>query len=55
MISAQKIAPSMFWSPLGFPVITVLSPRTKFTAADFYNNIIHKIVEGMPFNLENSP
>jgi hypothetical protein len=46
---------SIFWSPLGFPVTTVLPPRTIFTAASFYGDIIPKIVDGMSFDLANSP
>jgi hypothetical protein len=55
MIPTPKVMVSAFWPPLSFPVITALPPRTKFTAACFCSHIILKIVEGMPFDLANSP
>jgi hypothetical protein len=46
---------SMFWSPVGFPVIAALPPKTKFSSAYFCDNIMPKIVEGMPFDSAESP
>jgi hypothetical protein len=40
--------------PLGFRLIAALPPVIKFTAAYFGNDIILKIIDGMPFNLANS-
>jgi hypothetical protein len=46
---------SIFWSPVGFPVITALPAKTKFSSVDFCETIIPKIVKGMPFDLAESP
>jgi hypothetical protein len=45
---------SIFWFPLGFPVIAAIPLRPKSTAAYFCSDIILKIVEGIPFDLANS-
>jgi hypothetical protein len=54
MISTIKDMVYIFWSALGFSAISALPPRSKFTAADFWNDIIPKIVEGITFDLANS-
>jgi hypothetical protein len=46
---------SIFWSPVGFPVITALRPKTKFSSAYFCDSITPKIIEGMPFDLASLP
>jgi hypothetical protein len=55
IVSTPKVMGSIFWSPVGFPVITALPPRPKVSSASFYDNIIPKIVEGIPFDLAESP
>jgi histone-lysine N-methyltransferase SETMAR len=55
MISTPKVMVSIFWSPLGFPVITARQSRIKFMTAYLCRDLIPKIVEGMPPDLENSP
>jgi histone-lysine N-methyltransferase SETMAR len=55
IISTPKVIVSIFWSPIGFPVITTLPPRAKFSACYFCHDIIPQIVEGMPFDLAISP
>jgi hypothetical protein len=55
MTSTPKVTVSIFWSPPGLSVITVLLPITKFTVAHFCHGFIPKIVEGMPFEPVNSP
>jgi histone-lysine N-methyltransferase SETMAR len=55
MVSLQKVMILVFWFPLGFPVITVPLRRAKFTAAYFCGDVIPKIIEGMPFDLTDSP
>jgi hypothetical protein len=54
IISTPRVMVSIFACPLGFPVITRLPPRTKFTAAYFCGDIIPKVIEGMPFDLATS-
>jgi hypothetical protein len=55
IVSTPKVMVSIFWSPIGFPVMIALPPKTKFTSAYFCNDIIPKIVEGMPFDVAKSP
>jgi hypothetical protein len=55
MISTLKVMVSIFWSLFGFPVVPALPPRTRFTTAHCCGDIIPKIVEGMSFDLGNSP
>jgi hypothetical protein len=55
MISTAEVMISIFWSPLGFPVITGRPPRIKFTADYLCRDVIPKIVEGIPSDLANSP
>jgi hypothetical protein len=55
IVSTPKVMVSIFWSPVGFAVITALPPKTKFSSAYFCDNIIPEIVEGMPFDLAKSP
>jgi hypothetical protein len=45
MRSTPKVMVSLFSSPLGFQVIAALPPKAKFTAADFYGDIIPKTIE----------
>jgi hypothetical protein len=55
IISTPKVMVSIFWSPVGFPVITALPPKTSFSSAYFCDHIIPKIVERLPFDLVQSP
>jgi hypothetical protein len=55
IVSTPKVMVSIFWSPIGFPVITALPSKTKFSSAYFCDNIIPKIVEGMSVDLAESP
>jgi hypothetical protein len=55
IISTAKVMISMFSSPIGFPVITALPPKTSFYSGYFCDHIIPKIGEGLPFDLAQSP
>jgi histone-lysine N-methyltransferase SETMAR len=55
IISTPKVDVSIFWSPIGFPVITAFPPKAKFSVECFCGDTIPKIVKGMPFDLETSP
>jgi hypothetical protein len=46
---------SIFSWPISFPVITALPPKTSFSSAYFGDHIIRKIVEGLAFDLAQSP
>jgi hypothetical protein len=54
MISTPKVMVSIFWSKLGFSMITVIPPRTKFSALHFCGDIIPRLVERMPFDQAKS-
>jgi hypothetical protein len=43
-----KMLITIFWSPLGFPVIDALPAGEKFTARYFYDNIVSQIAEQRP-------
>jgi hypothetical protein len=45
IISTAKVLITIFWSPLGFPVIDGLPAGEKFTARYFCDNIVPKIAE----------
>jgi hypothetical protein len=45
IISTPKVLITIFWSPLGFPVIDALPAREKFTALYFCDNIVPQIAE----------
>jgi hypothetical protein len=55
IVSTPKVIVSIFWSPVGFTVITALPPKTKFSSAYFCDNSIPEIVKGRPFDLAKSP
>jgi hypothetical protein len=54
IISTPKLMISIFWSPVGFPVIAVLPSITKFTASYFCDDIVPKIGEGIPSSMTTS-
>jgi hypothetical protein len=53
-IPTPEVVVSIFWSSLGFPLITMLPSGTKFIPAHFSNGIIPKVIEGMTVDLANS-
>jgi hypothetical protein len=55
IISTATVMVSIFSSPIGFPVITALPPKTSFSSVYFCDHIIPKIVAGLPFDLAQSP
>jgi hypothetical protein len=55
IVSTPKVMVSIFWSPVGFPIITALPPKAKFSSAYLCDNIIPKIIEAMPVELTESP
>jgi hypothetical protein len=55
IVSTPKVMVSIFWSPIGFPVIPALLPKTKFSSASFCDDFIPKIIEGTSFDSAKSP
>jgi hypothetical protein len=45
IISTPKVLITIFWSPLGFPVIDALLAEEKFIAGYFCDNIVPQIAE----------
>lgn len=52
--STPKVMVSIFWSPIGFPLITALPPKTNFSSAYLCGNIIPKIIQALPFDFAQS-
>jgi hypothetical protein len=51
IISTPKVMVSIFWCPVGFPVMRALPPKSKLNAEYFCDDMIPKIVKEMPFDL----
>jgi hypothetical protein len=45
IITTPKVLITIFWSLFGFPAISALPTREKFTARYFWNNIVPQIAE----------